>query len=93
MAELKLFVDGNNEIKDKVIICQSNADKLNVKNGDPVEVINADNNLKKIATVEISNDMLDFAGQFAKNILEELQFSGVELTVRPASAAASLTPK
>ncbi|MFW9942245.1 MAG: VWA domain-containing protein [Candidatus Thorarchaeota archaeon] len=93
MADLKLFVDGNNEIKDKVIICQSNADKLNVKNGDPVEVINADNNLKKVATVEISNDMLDFAGQFAKNILEELQFSGVELTVHPASAAASLTPK
>jgi len=93
MADLKLFVDGNNEITDKVIICQSNADKLSVKNGDHVEVINADNNLKKVATVEISNNMLDFAGQFAKNILEELQFSGVELTVRPASAATSLTPK
>jgi len=93
MADLKLFVDGNNEITDKVIICQSNADKLSVKNGDSVEVINADNNLKKVATVEISNNMLDFAGQFAKNILEELQFSGVELTVRPASAATSLTPK
>lgn len=93
MAELKLFVDGNNEISDKVIICQSNADKLGVKNGDSVEVINSDNNLKKVAIIEISNDMLDFAGQFAKNVLEDLQFSGVELTVRPASAAASLTPK
>lgn len=93
MAELKLFVDANNEISDKVIICQSNADRLGITNGDSVEVINSDNNLKKIAIIEISNDMLDFAGQFAKNILEDLQFSGVELTVRPSSAAASLTPK
>jgi len=93
MAELKLFVDANNEISDKVVICQSNADKLGIKNGDSVEVINSDNNLKKVAIIEISNDMLDFAGQFAKNILEDLQFSGVELAVRPASAAASLTPK
>ncbi|MFX0028606.1 MAG: VWA domain-containing protein [Candidatus Hermodarchaeota archaeon] len=93
MAELKLFVDANNEISDKVIICQSNADKLGVKNGDSVEVINLDNNLKKVAKLEISNDMLDFAGQFAKNLLEELQFAGVELTVRPSSVAATLTPK
>ncbi|MFW9875802.1 MAG: hypothetical protein ACFFG0_22080, partial [Candidatus Thorarchaeota archaeon] len=92
MVELKLFVDANNEISDKVIICQSNADKLGVKNGDSIEVINSDNNLKKIAIIEISNDMLDFAGQFAKNILEDLQFSGVELVVRPTSAATSLTP-
>lgn len=93
MAELKLFVDGNSDISDKVIICQSNADKLGVKNGDAVEVINLDNNLKKVAVVEISNDMLDFAGQFAKNLLEELQFAGVELTVRPSSAAVKLEPK
>jgi len=92
MAELKLFVDANDEITDKVVICQSNANTLGIKNGDTVDVINSDNKLKKIATVEISNDMLDFAGQFAKNILEDLQFSGVELTVRPASAAATLTP-
>ncbi|MFW9866325.1 MAG: VWA domain-containing protein [Candidatus Thorarchaeota archaeon] len=47
-----------------------------------------------MAYIEISNDMLDFAGQFAKNILEDLQFSGVELTIRPASAGAeTLKPK
>ncbi|MFX0082392.1 MAG: VWA domain-containing protein [Candidatus Hodarchaeota archaeon] len=91
MAELKLFVDASDEISNKVVICQSNADELGVKNGDSVEIINLDNNLKKVAVVEISNDMLDFAGQFAKNILEDLQFSGVELTVRLASAAASLS--
>ena len=92
MTELKLFVDANNDISDKVVICQSNANALGVKNGDPVEVINSDNKLKKVATIEISNDMLDFAGQFAKNILDDLQFAGVELTVRPSSAAATLTP-
>ncbi|UCD01652.1 MAG: VWA domain-containing protein [Promethearchaeota archaeon] len=90
--EIKLFVDANTEITDKVIICQSNANKLGVKKGDSVEVLNIDNNLKKTAKVEISDTVLDFAGQFAKNILDDLQFSGVELTVRPVSAAVSLTP-
>jgi hypothetical protein len=93
MTDLKLFVDANKEVTDKVIICQSNADKLGIKNGETVEVINTDHNLKKIAQVEISDTMLDFAGQFSKNILEDLQFSGVELTIRKASDTATLTPK
>jgi hypothetical protein len=92
MTDLKLFVDANNDVTDKVIICQSNADKIGVKNGDTVEVINTDNNLKKVARVEISDNMLDFAGQIAKNILDDLQFSGVELTIRKASTAATLAP-
>ena len=53
MTEIKLFVDANNEITDKVVICQSNANKLGVKNGDSVEILNIDNNLKKTAIVEI----------------------------------------
>ena len=92
MTEIKLFVDANYEIKNKVLICQSNATKLGVKNGDSVEVLNIDNNLKTNATIVISDTILDFAGQFAKNLLDDVQFSGVELTVRPVSAAAKLTP-
>ncbi len=92
MTEIKLFVDANNEILDKVIICQSNADKLGVKSGESVEIINVDNNLKRVSTVEISNTVLDFAGQFAKNLLDDLQFSGVELTVRSISDAAKIAP-
>ncbi|MFX0103931.1 MAG: VWA domain-containing protein [Candidatus Hodarchaeota archaeon] len=92
MSEIKLFVDASTEIKDKIIICHSNANKLGVKKGDSVEVLNIENNMKKTAMIEISDTILDFAGQFAKNILDDLQFSGVELTVRPISAATSLTP-
>jgi hypothetical protein len=92
MPEIKIFVDVNEEITNKVVICQSNADKLGVKNGGSVEVVNPDNNLKKTATLEISDMVLDFAGQVAKNILEDLQFSGVELAIRPSIAAAPLTP-
>ena len=92
MPEIKLFVDANDEIRDKVIICQSNANKLGLKKGDSAEVLNIDNNLKKTVVIEISDTVLDFAGQFSKNILDDLQFSGVELTVRPASGAAKLTP-
>ncbi|MFW9876865.1 MAG: VWA domain-containing protein [Candidatus Thorarchaeota archaeon] len=90
--EIKLFVDASNETKDKVIICQSNASKLGLKNGDRVEILNIDNNLKKIAFIQISDAVLDFAGQFSKNLLEDLDFSGVELTVRPTSSTVSLTP-
>ena len=95
MPDIKLFVDANTEITDKVIICKSNADKLGIKNGDPVEIVNSENNLKKTATAEISDNMLDFAGQFAKNILDDLQFSGVELMIRPrtTTAAATLKPE
>ncbi|MFX1315593.1 MAG: VWA domain-containing protein [Promethearchaeota archaeon] len=92
MSEIKIFVDVNEEIKNKVVVCQSNANKLGVKNGGSVEVVNPDNNLKTTATLEISNMVLDFAGQVAKNILDDLQFSGVELAIRPLSSAASLTP-
>ena len=65
MTEIKLFVDANNDIKDKILICQSNANKLGVKDGDSIEVLNIENNLKKTAKVEISDTILDFAGQFA----------------------------
>ena len=92
MTDLKLFVDVNNDIKDKVIICQSNADKLGVNHGDSVEVINIDNNLKKVCQIGISDNLLDFAGQFARNTLNDLQFSGVELTIRKVSDAPKLTP-
>jgi len=92
MPEIKIFVDVNEEITNKVVVCQSNADKLGVKNGGSIEVVNPDNNLKKTATIEISDMVLDFAGQVSKNILDELQFSGVELAIRPVSAATSLTP-
>ena len=68
MPDIKLFVDANPDITDKVVICKSNADKLGLKSGDRVDIINSENNLKKTAFLEISDDMLDFAGQFAKNI-------------------------
>ncbi|KKN54936.1 hypothetical protein LCGC14_0587220 [marine sediment metagenome] len=85
MIEITLFVDASKDISDKVKICQSNAEKLGLKNGASIEVINSANNLKKGATIEVSSEMLDFAGQFAQNILDDLLFSGVELTIRPVS--------
>ncbi len=85
MIEITLFVDASKEFSDKVKICQSNAEKLGLKNGASIEVINSANHLKKAATIEVSSEMLDFAGQFAQNILDDLLFSGVELIIRPVS--------
>ncbi len=92
MSEIKIFVDVSEGTSDKVVICQENADKLGTKNGASIEVHNPDNGKKATAVIEISNMVLDFAGQVSKNIVDSLDFMGVELILRPMSAAGLLTP-
>ena len=92
MPDITLFVDANDERKDIVIVCQSNADILGLKNGDSVEIVNLDNNLMTTSILEISDTVLDFAGQFSNNMLDNLKFTGVELTLRSVTAAATLKP-
>ena len=92
MSEIKIFVDISENTSDKVVICQDNADKLGIKNGASIEVHNPDNGKKATAVVEISNMVLDFAGQVSKNIVDSLDFMGIELILRPLSVAALLTP-
>ena len=93
MSELKIFVDVNENTTGKVVICQENANKLGISNGASVEIENPDNNTKTIGTVEISNMVLDFAAQISKNIVDSLQFSGVELIIRPMSSTGLVAPK
>ena len=83
MDELRVFVDINDNTLDKVIICRENAEKLGLKNGVSVEVENPDNKKKISASLEISDIVLDFAAQVSKNIVDDLEFSGVELIIRP----------
>jgi len=83
MSEIKIFVDVTEGSKDKVVICQENATKLGIKNGDSIEVLNLDNDKTTTAVVEISNMVLDFAGQVSKSIVDALEFKGVELLLRP----------
>jgi len=92
MPEIKIFVDVSESTTDKVVICQENADKLGIKNGSSIEVHNPDNGKKINAVIEISNMVLDFAGQVSKNIVDSLDFMGVELILRPISGAGLLTP-
>ena len=93
MSEIKIFVDVSESTTDKVVICQENADKLGIKNGASIEVHNPDNGKKKTAAIEISNMVLDFAGQVSKNIVDSLDFMGVELILRPMSSTGLVTPK
>ncbi|MFW9947299.1 MAG: hypothetical protein ACFFDX_10780, partial [Candidatus Odinarchaeota archaeon] len=93
MSELKIFVDVNENTTGKVVICQENATKLGISSGASVEIENPDNNTKTSGTVEISNMVLDFAAQISKNIIDQLQFSGVELIIRPMSSTGLVTPK
>jgi len=93
MAELKIFVDVNEKSDDKVVICQENATKLGLINGAPVEVENPDNKRKYNAKIEISSMVLDFAAQISKNVIDNLDFSGVELILRPVSSTRLVAPK
>jgi hypothetical protein len=93
MSEIKIFVDINEDSKDKVVICQENAEKLGISNGSSIEIENPDNGMKTSGKVEISNMVLDFAAQISKNIIDTLQFTGVELILRPAGSAGLAAPK
>ncbi|NVM16743.1 MAG: VWA domain-containing protein [Candidatus Lokiarchaeota archaeon] len=92
MSEIKIFVDVNEGTSDKVVICQENADKLRIKNGASIEVHNPDNGKITSAKIQISNMVLDFAGQVSKNIVDSLDFMGVELILRPVSSTGGLPP-
>jgi hypothetical protein len=93
MSELKIFVDVSESTTNKVVICQENATKLGVSNGGSIEVENPDNSKKVNAVVEISNMVLDFAAQISKNIVDTLEFTGVELVLRPVSSTGLAPPK
>ncbi len=93
MSEIKIFVDISESTTGKVVICQENANKLGIKNGASVEIENPDNSKKTPAVIEISNMVLDFAGQVSKNILDALEFTGVELIIRPTSSMGLIVPK
>jgi hypothetical protein len=93
MSEIKIFVDVSERTTNKVVICQENADKLGIKNGSSIEVENPDNNKKTSAVIEISNMVLDFAGQVSRNLIDTLEFTGVELIIRPMSSTGLVTPK
>ncbi len=93
MSEIKIFVDVSEATTNKVVICQENADKLGLKNGGSIEVENPDNKKKTSAVIEISNMVLDFAGQVSRNIIDTLEFTGVELIIRPISSTGLAAPK
>ncbi len=80
--EIKIFVDQKNDITNKVIISPGNAQILGVSNGEQVEVFNPDNYKNVYTIVEISDQVLDFAGKFSGDIIRNLEYSGVELIVR-----------
>ena len=93
MSNIKIFVDVSESTSNKVVICQENANKLGIKNGASIEIFNPDNNKTTTAEVEVSNMVLDFAGQVSKNVVDSLEFKGVELVLRTMSSTGLLTPK
>ncbi|MBN1801689.1 MAG: VWA domain-containing protein [Candidatus Lokiarchaeota archaeon] len=91
MTEIKIFVDVDEKTSGRLVICPENIRKLGLKNGDTVEIVNQENKKKTTAVIQESDLILDFAGQFSKNILVAVDFDGVELTVKPLAGVAQLT--
>ena len=93
MPEVKIFVDVKEDTTNKIIISTNNAEKLKVTSGTEIEIFNPDNGLNTTGIVEISEMALDFAGQISKDIIDKLQFTGIELVLRTTpSTAAQPTP-
>ena len=82
---LILFVEVFDSDSEKVITSNENLEKLGVKTGDIVEVIDMDTNKTIPAFIEGSPDVLEFAGKFSKIIINNLNFKGVELGIRVKS--------
>ncbi len=92
---LMLFVEVFDSDSGKVIISNENLEKLGVKNGDIVEVIDKDTNKTISAFIEGSTEVLEFAGKFSKLICDKLGFKGVELGIQVKSditTSLELTP-
>ena len=85
MTEIKIFVDVKDDTNSKAVISPINAEKLGITSGSSVEVYNPDNGTSAIAEVEVSDIALDFAGQISKNIVDQLEFVGIELVLRPSA--------
>ncbi|MHA1293224.1 MAG: vWA domain-containing protein [Promethearchaeota archaeon] len=92
MSEIKIFVDIDENSSNKVVLCAANAEKINVSNGGTVEVINPENDKKTTAVLEVSDLVLDFAGQVSKNIITDLEFAGVELIIKASASGTTMMP-
>jgi hypothetical protein len=92
MSEVKIFVDVKEDAQNTVLISPANAVKLGVSSGDYIAILNPDNNLKTTGIVEVSDVALDFAGQISRNIIDQLQFSGIELVLKNISPGATHQP-
>jgi len=92
MVDIKIFVDIKEGSQNMVAVSSINAEKLGVSVGASVEVVNPENNMSAIGVLEISESALEFAGQISKNIIDAIQFTGIEVIIRP-SMAHSQTPQ
>ena len=86
MSEIKIFVDIKEETENVVAVSPLNAEKLGIGNGASVEVINPENNKSVNGVLEVIDSALDFAGQISRNIINMIEFTGIEVVVRPSSA-------
>lgn len=82
---IMLFVEVFESNTDKVIVANINLEKLGVKSGEIIDVLNKANNKTAPAFIEGSTEILEFAGRFSKGICDKVDFRGVELGIQKKS--------
>ncbi|MHA1731647.1 MAG: VWA domain-containing protein [Promethearchaeota archaeon] len=80
--ELKLFVEPVPDLK-KVLLSPANADKIGLPNGGSVEIVDGGTGKKTRATLEVSQDCLDFSAKVDADLLNSIEFDSLELTIVP----------
>lgn len=83
---INLFVEIIEDAVNKVIVAPENLQKMGINSGDTIEVVNLENNKTTTAVAVGSDEVLDFAGKFSKDICDKVEFIGVELGVRAKSS-------
>ncbi|MHA1341056.1 MAG: vWA domain-containing protein [Promethearchaeota archaeon] len=88
MAENKLFVEPSVSISGKCVISPAVASKIGVNNGDVVKLMDPDNNATfSNCNVEISDDVFDFSIRVAQDVLDKMNFFGIEVIIEKAQGA------
>ncbi len=69
------------------------ANHFAVTNGGSIIVFNPENQRSRTAIVEISDTVLDFASIISRNIINELEFNGIELLLLPTTSGVPPMPQ
>ncbi len=86
--QLKLFVELASEISQKCLLSMKNAQSISLPNGGNVKLTDPVSKTSTICRMEASPETLDFSIRIAKDVLNNMNFTGLEIILEAASGGA-----